>query len=223
MSDSANPDLRPEIVATPEDLGISENNSIIVSEPCVYSGNTVVELSGNVPDINKIDGKTEFETYSELDSLGRVGVAYANISTKTMPLEGEVRGEIGMMKPTGWKQNKYDCIEDRYLYNRAHLIAWCLGSENDNALNLMTGTRQLNLAMVPYENKVANYCRRTGNHVLYRVTPDFEGDNLVASGVEIEALSVEDDEISFHIYVFNVQDGVEIDYSDGSNKEKLQE
>lgn len=209
-------------------LGISSSNSVsgsdtyqIIEQEPTYNGEIVVTLNNNIPNLNKEDGLKEFENYSELDELGRVGVAYANISTKTMPAEGEERGEIGMIKPSGWNQGKYpDVIEDLYLYNRAHMVAWCLGSENANELNLMTGTRQFNLAMVDYEVLVANYCRNTGHHVLYKATPHFTGDNLLADGLELEALSVEDDEISFHVYIFNVQDGIEIDYRDGSNKAK---
>ena len=131
-----------------------------------------------------------FETYSPLDSLGRCGVAYANVGLDTMPTEE--RGSIGQVKPSGWQTVKYDCVDGKYLYNRCHLIGFQLTGENANEENLITGTRYLNVdGMLPFENLVADYVKETENHVLYRVTPIFEGDNLVASGVQMEAMSVE--------------------------------
>ena len=163
-----------------------------------------------------------FETYSELDSLGRCGVAYACVSRELMPTQE--RGQIGNVKPTGWVQAKYEGIVDSqppYLYNRCHLIAYCLTAENDNRRNLITGTRYMNVqGMLPFEEKVARYLDGHDNHVLYRVTPDFHGKELLARGVLIEAYSVEDngEGICFCVYCYNVQPGVEIDYATGESK-----
>ena len=161
---------------------------------------------------------TAFENYSDLDSLGRCGVAYANICRDIMPTEE--RGKIGMIKPSGWHTVKYDVIKDRYLYNRCHLIGYQLAGENANPKNLITGTRYLNVeGMLPFENLVADYVNNTGNHVLYRVTPMFSGSNLVANGVLIEAKSVEDNGggILFNVYCYNVQPGVGINYENGDS------
>lgn len=157
-----------------------------------YSGQAYVELNGNQPTFSEDELVTEsFETYSSLDSLGRCGVAYANVGLDTMPTEE--RGSIGQVKPSGWQTVKYDCVDGKYLYNRCHLIGYQLTAENANKENLITGTRYLNVeGMLPFENLVADYVKETENHVLYRVTPIFEGDNLVASGVQMEAMSVED-------------------------------
>ena len=164
-------------------------------------------------------GNTEaFEIYSELDDLGRCGVAYANICPELMPTEE--RGEIGSVKPTGWHTVKYDQISGRYLYNRCHLIGFQLAGENANEKNLITGTRYLNVeGMLPFENEIADYVKKTGNHVLYRVTPIFEGDNLVANGVLMEAWSVEDNGVGvkFNIFCYNVQPFVGIDYATGDS------
>lgn len=161
---------------------------------------------------------TAFENYSDLDSLGRCGVAYANICKDIMPTEE--RGKIGMIKPSGWHTVKYDVIKDRYLYNRCHLIGYQLAGENANPKNLITGTRYLNVeGMLLFENLVADYVNNTGNHVLYRVTPMFSGSNLVANGVLIEAKSVEDNGggILFNVYCYNVQPGVGINYENGDS------
>lgn len=186
-----------------------------------YSGNPYVELNGNVPYFTDEElSTTAFELYSELDSLGRCGACYANICKEIMPTEE--RGSIGMMKPTGWHTVKYDCITDRYLYNRCHLIGYQLAGENANEKNLITGTRYLNVdGMLPFENEVADYVDETDNHVLYRVTPVFSDDNLVASGVIIEAKSVEDKGagVQFNVYCYNVQPGISIDYIDGQSWE----
>lgn len=186
-----------------------------------YSGNPYVELNGNVPYFTDEElSKTAFELYSELDSLGRCGACYANICKEIMPTEE--RGSIGMVKPTGWHTVKYDCITDRYLYNRCHLIGYQLAGENANEKNLITGTRYLNVdGMLPFENEVADYVDETDNHVLYRVTPVFSDDNLVASGVIIEAKSVEDKGagVQFNVYCYNVQPGISIDYIDGQSWE----
>lgn len=186
-----------------------------------YSGNPYVELNGNVPYFTDEElSTTAFELYSEIDSLGRCGACYANICKEIMP--AEERGSIGMVKPTGWHTVKYDCITDRYLYNRCHLIGYQLAGENANEKNLITGTRYLNVdGMLPFENEVADYVDETDNHVLYRVTPVFSDDNLVASGVIIEAKSVEDKGagLQFNVYCYNVQPGISIDYIDGQSWE----
>lgn len=186
-----------------------------------YSGNPYVELNGNVPYFTDEElSTTAFELYSELDFLGRCGACYANICKEIMPTEE--RGSIGMVKPTGWHTVKYDCITDRYLYNRCHLIGYQLAGENANEKNLITGTRYLNVdGMLPFENEVADYVDETDNHVLYRVTPVFSDDNLVASGVIIEAKSVEDKGagLQFNVYCYNVQPGISIDYIDGQSWE----
>ena len=186
----------------------------------IYDGEPYIELAhGPFFQQDGITGKAEFEQYSELDWLGRCGVAMANLSPALMP--NEERGPIGMVKPSGWHTVKYpELIEDNYLYNRCHLIAFSLAGENANEKNLITGTRYFNVqGMQVFERKVADYIWKTGNHVLYRVTPVFEDQNLVATGVIMEAYSVEDDGkgICFNVFVFNVQPGIEIDYSDGSS------
>lgn len=185
-----------------------------------YSGEDIIQLDQNKPSFTEKEMTTEdFETYSDLDSLGRCGTAYSNICEERMPTEK--RGSIGMIKPSGWHTVRYDdLITTKYLYNRCHLIAFQLAGENANEKNLITGTRQMNEEMIPYENQVADYVRETGNHVLYRVMPLFEGENLLATGVEMEAFSVEDDGegVSFHIFIYNVQPGVEIDYATGESK-----
>jgi len=184
-----------------------------------YCGQPYVAVNGNVPFFSdsELTG-TSFETYSDLDSLGRCGAAYASVGINLMPTEE--RGRIGQVRPSGWHTIKYDVIADRYLYNRCHLIGYQLTGENDNEKNLITGTRYLNInGMQPFENMAADYVRKTENHVLYRVTPVFEGDNLVASGVLMEAKSVEDDGegILYCVYAYNVQPGVTIDYATGDS------
>ena len=185
-----------------------------------YIGSPYCVLDGNKPDFPDADKTTEaFESYSDLDSLGRCGVAYANICKELMPTEK--RGEIGMIKPTGWHTVRYDdIIQDKYLYNRCHLIGFQLAGENANEKNLVTGTRYMNVdGMLPFENMVADYVQETNHHVLYRVTPVFEGNDLVCRGVEMEAYSVEDhgEDVSFHVFVYNVQPGIEIDYATGDS------
>lgn len=185
-----------------------------------YSGKNYITLYGNIPDFNETDYQTtSFENYSNLDDLGRVGVAFANIGQDLMPTEE--RESISNIYPTGFKQEKYDIISGKYLYNRCHLIGHQLTGENANKNNLMTCTRNMNAAgMLPYENKVAEYIKETNKHVLYRVTPIFENDNLLANGVQIEASSVEDrcKTICFNIYVYNNQDGIKINYLNGESK-----
>lgn len=184
-----------------------------------YSGTPYTEINENHPYFTEADITTEsFENYSELDSLGRCGVAYANIGQNLMPTEP--RGEIGSVKPTGWHLVKYNNVDGNYLYNRCHLIAYMLAAENANPLNLITGTRYLNTqGMLPFETQVCDYVKNTGNHVLYRVTPIFEGDNLLANGVLMEAYSVEDSGagVEFCIFAYNVQPGIGIDYATGDN------
>lgn len=191
----------------------------ITDEIPEYSGTKIIELNNNVPNFNVSDADTEFETYSELDELGRCGVAYANITINTMPTEE--RGEIGHIKPSGWHTVKYNgVVEGNYLYNRCHLIAFCLAGENDNKLNLVTGTRSFNVdSMYYYEEMVLNYIKENpNNRVLYRVTPIYVGDELVCRGVQMEGLSIEDDTICFNVFCYNVQDGVIIDYATGESR-----
>lgn len=185
-----------------------------------YAGNSFVILDGNKPSFSKKDRERTdaFEIYSNLDKLGRCGVAYANICKELMPTEE--RGAIGMVKPTGWHTVKYDNVEGKYLYNRCHLIGYQLAGENANEKNLITGTRYLNVTgMLKFEDRVADYVKATDHHVLYRVTPVFEGDNLVATGLEMEAYSVEDcgKGVSFHVFVYNIQPGITIDYATGES------
>lgn len=186
-----------------------------------FSGMPYYILNDNQPLFGEEDLTTEaFESYSELDAQGRCGVAYANICVEIMP--DEERQSIGPVKPSGWHTVKYnDLVEGDYLYNRCHLIAYQLAGENANEKNLITGTRYLNVqGMLPFENMVADYVKETKNHVLYRVTPVFENENLVASGVEMEAMSVEDNGqgICFHVYVYNCQPGIVIDYRTGESE-----
>lgn len=185
-----------------------------------YSGQPYIEINDNIPYFTESDLTTEsFELYSNLDEYGRCGVAYASIGIDIMPTEE--RGEIGQIRPSGWHTVKYnDIIDGNYLYNRCHLIGYQLAGENTNEKNLITGTRYLNVqGMLPFENMVTDYVKETGNHVLYRVTPIFEGDNLLASGVLMEAESVEDkgDGILFCVYLYNVQPGIIIDYASGES------
>ena len=185
-----------------------------------YSGSPYVELYGNEPQFADSDkARGGFEEYSPLDSLGRCGVAFALIGTETMPTEE--RGSIGSVKPSGWHTVRYNGVVDgNYLYNRCHLIGYQLAGENANTKNLITGTRYLNVeGMLPFEDKVANYVERTGNHVLYRVTPVFDGSNLVANGVQMEAWSVEDGGkgVSFNVFCYNVQPGISINYATGDS------
>ncbi len=199
----------------------SSSTAVATSELPVYSGSAYTVINNNVPGFSASDmTRTDaFETYSSLDSLGRCGVAYANICKEIMPTSE--RGAIGSVRPSGWHTVKYNGVVDgNYLYNRCHLIGYQLSGENANNKNLITGTRYLNVeGMLPFENMVDDYVDETNNHVLYRVTPVFEGDNLVASGVQMEAYSVEDSGagISFNVYCYNVQPGITIDYATGDS------
>lgn len=207
-------------VTSATDVPTGEGTSAFsLREIPAYSGTPYTEVNGNQPYFTEEELTTQsFETYSELDSLGRCGVAYANVGQDLMPTEP--RGEIGAVKPSGWHLVKYDNVDGKYLYNRCHLIAYMLAAENANPQNLITGTRYLNVqGMLPFETKVCDYVKNTGNHVLYRVTPIFDGDNLLADGVLMEAYSVEDagEGICFCVFAYNVQPGIGIDYATGDN------
>lgn len=185
-----------------------------------YAGEAYVSVNDSIPFFSDEDKNTNvFETYSKLDSLGRCGVAYANICKELMPTDD--REDIGNVTPSGWKQVKYDFISGKYLYNRCHLIGFQLAGENANPLNLITGTRYLNIdGMLPFENLVDDYVDETNNHVLYRVTPIFKGNELVCRGVLMEGFSVEDngESICFCVFAYNVEPGVIINYADGSSQ-----
>ncbi len=198
----------------------SVRGSYNIDEIPEYNKDSYVYINDNIPNFTEDDiSETSYEKYSKQDILGRSGVAIANIGIDLMPTEE--RGSIGMVKPSGWHTVKYDIVDGKYLYNRCHLIGYQLTGENANEENLITCTRQMNTgAMLEFENKVANYIKETNNHVLYRVTPIYDGNNLLASGVQMEAKSVEDNGkgISFNVYVYNVQDGILIDYTTGDSK-----
>lgn len=206
-------------------VSVTSSSSIVnLNDIPAYSTSPYVEINNNVPSFTEEDYTTEaFETYSDLDNLGRCGVAYANICKEIMPAKGEKRTEISMVKPTGWKTTKYEgIVEGNYLYNRCHLIGYQLAGENANEKNLITGTRYFNVTgMLPFENQVADYIKNNeNNHVLFRVTPIFEGKNLVANGVQMEAYSVEDNGkgVKYNIFVYNVQPKITINYADGTSK-----
>lgn len=196
-----------------------EGEVVSLDEIPEYRGEPYVEINGNRPDFSQEDRNTEaFEAYSSLDSLGRCGTAFANVGQELMP-RGE-RENISQIHPTGWQHVEYDFVDGESLYNRCHLIAHQLTGENANERNLITGTRYMNTeGMLPFEEMVGDYVREEDGHVLYRVTPVFEGSDLVARGVEMEGYSVEDqgESVSFHIFAYNVQPGVEIDYATGDN------
>lgn len=199
---------------------VAKPHTIQLDDIPPYSGTAYIEINGNSPFFTPDDYTTSsYEYYSDLDSLGRCGVAYACVGKDLLPTEK--RGEIGMVKPSGWHTVRYDdLISDKYLYNRCHLIAYELSGENANEKNLITGTRYMNIeGMLPFENRVHDYVENTGNHVLYRSTPIFEGNDLVANGVLLEGFSVEDSGsgISFCVYCYNVQPGIEIDYDTGDS------
>ena len=185
-----------------------------------YEGELYTLLNNNIPEFTAEDYTTNsFENYSDLDYLGRCGVAFANISKELMPTED--RESISDITPSGWQSVKYDIVSGKYLYNRCHLIGFQLAGENANEKNLITCTRTMNVeGMLPFEDEVAEYVKTTNNHVLYRVTPVFEGKNLVATGVQIEASSVEDKcgEICFNVFVYNIEEGITIDYLTGESK-----
>lgn len=214
-------DSEADIASTTEALEREVTRSAFTyADLPTYSDAPYVEVNDNNPYFEDADLTTDaFEIYSDLDDLGRCGTAYANICQEIMPTEK--RGEIGQIKPSGWHTVKYpEQITEKYLYNRCHLIAYQLAGENANEKNLITGTRYMNATgMVPFENEVADYVKETNHHVLYRVTPVFEGENLVASGILIEAESVEDQGtgVKFCVFCYNVQPGIEIDYATGDS------
>ena len=185
-----------------------------------YQGEPYVVLNDNQPYFSEEDYQRQvFESYSELDFLGRVGVAFAHIGQELMPTED--RESISSINPTGWVQKEYDIVSGKYLYNRCHLIGYQLTGENDNEKNLMTCTRSMNVdGMLPFENEIAEYIKTTNHHVLYRVTPIFEGNHLLASGVQLEASSIEDHcaSLCFNVYIYNVEDGITIDYQTGESQ-----
>ena len=211
-----------EVPTTGTTVADTESTTFSIDQVGAYSGNPYIAINNNVPYFtdSEMTRTDAFETYSNLDSLGRCGVAYANICNELMPTEE--RGEIGSIKPSGWHTvNYHEYIDGNYLYNRCHLIGYQLSGENANEKNLITGTRYLNVqGMLPFENEVADYVESTGNHALYRVTPIFEGNNLVVSGVLMEAYSVEDQGkgIMFNVYCYNVQPGIVIDYATGDSQ-----
>lgn len=209
-------------------LGYSELNKKEIQAPIKsyeksnipdYTNESYIYINNNEPNFSDEDKNREvFEEYSDLDDLGRCGVAFANLAYELMPTEP--RGNISYIKPSGWRISKYDWIEGEYLFNRCHLIAYSLAGENDNVKNLITCTRYLNATtMQNFEIEIANYIRKTRNHVLYRVTPVFEGENLIAKGVQMEAYSIEDNGkgIKFNIFAYNIEPNVEIDYLNGEN------
>ena len=186
-----------------------------------YSGTAYTIVNNNQPNFSAAELTTKgYEKYSSLDSLGRCGVALASCGKEIMPGTNEERGSISSIKPTGWIQKSYSGVSGGYLWNRCHLIGWQLSAENANRQNLITGTRYMNInGMLPFENMVADYIRETGNHVAYRITPIFEGNNLVCSGVQMEAYSIEDEgeSICFNVYCYNVQPGITINYATGDS------
>ena len=222
VSESSTPSaITAEASETEEKAATTETASLETDSAGIplYSGSPYVELNGNIPDFADDLKTTESsEYYNSLDQLGRCGAAFANIGPDLMPTED--RGSISSVHPSGWMQAEYDFVDGGVLYNRCHLIAYCLTGENANDKNLITGTRYLNnTGMLPFEEKVAKYIDETGNHVLYRVTPDFRDSELVARGVYMDALSVEDEGegICFSIYCYNVQPGVTINYETGES------
>lgn len=201
--------------------GQSTNNTHVdLDEIPSFSDSSYIKINGNIPYFTKDEYTTSsYEYYSDLDELGRCGVCYACIGQDIMPTEE--RGPIGMVKPSGWHTVKYDIVDGKYLYNRCHLIGYQLAGENANEKNLITGTRYLNVTgMLPFENVVAQYVQDTNNHVLYRVTPIFNGDNLLANGVLMEAYSVEDNGkgVCFNVFCYNAQPGISIDYKTGESE-----
>lgn len=200
-------------------IGVTDTRVDTLADVPEFSDEPYVIINDNKPNFAESDLVTDsYEYYSPLDSLGRCGYVMACVGTDIMPTEE--RGAIGMVKPTGWQTVKYDNVDGKYLYNRCHLIGYQLTGENANTKNLITGTRYLNVeGMLPFENLIAEYVEETDNHVLYRVTPIFEGDNLLATGVQMEGYSVEDDgaEICFNVFAYNAQPDITIDYATGES------
>ena len=205
----------------PSSVGSGTATAVKPSSLPKYSGEAYVVVNNNQPNFSASELTTKgYEKYSSLDSLGRCGVAIASCGKEIMPGANEERGSISSIKPTGWIQKSYSGISGGYLWNRCHLIGWQLSAENANRQNLITGTRYMNInGMLPFENMVADYIEETGNHVAYRITPIFEGNNLVCSGVQMEAYSIEDDGdgICFNVYCYNVQPGITINYANGDS------
>ncbi len=228
-SQQAPPDTNNSSVAKPQQNASSDQAETYVKEENIqtddkipeYSGQDFIPLNDNVPIFSQQElTATAYEKYGELDSLGRVTTAVATLGRETMPKKGEKRGDISKIKPTGWVQKQYDNVNSKWLYNRCHLIGWQLSAENDNRKNLITGTRYFNTeVMLPFENMVADYIKETGNHVAFRVTPVFDGDNLLCKGVQIEAFSVEDggEGVCFNVFCYNTQPGITIDYKTGES------
>lgn len=216
QNDSQNP--------TEDPTEISDDETAVPVDPTTipaYSGSPYVVINDNQPQFSSAELTTAaYESYADLDSYGRCGMAIASCGTEIMPRDGEERGSISSIYPSGWEQAKYSGISGGYLWNRCHLIGWQLSAENANRQNLITGTRYMNTeGMLPFENMVADYIQETGYYVAYRVTPVFEGSNLVCSGVQMEAYSIEDDGegICFNVYCYNVQPGISIDYATGKS------
>ncbi len=210
------PEVSVPEVSVP-DIG---KNGFSLEDIPAFSDKPYIAVNGNTPYFTENEITAEsYEFYSALDSLGRCGVTIACIGKELMPTED--RGNIGQVKPTGWHTVKYDCVDGKYLYNRCHLIGYQLTGENANVNNLVTGTRYMNVTgMLPFENMVADYIKETGNHVMYRVTPIFDGDDLLCRGVLMEAYSVEDEGegICFNVFVYNAQPSIEIDYATGESR-----
>ena len=212
---------KPTENRNPSSVGGGTAKPVDLSSIPAYSGNAYVTINNNKPSFSSAELTTKgYEKYSSLDSLNRCGVAIASCGKEIMPGANEKRGSISSIYPSGWNQAKYDGISGGWLWNRCHLIGWQLSAENANRENLITGTRYMNISgMLPFENMVADYIRETGNHVAYRITPIYDGNNLVCSGVQMEAYSIEDsgDGVEFNVYCYNVQPGIKINYADGSS------
>lgn len=221
------PETTPETKPTekpqekPTGVGTGKATPVSLKNIPAFSGKAYVTVNNNVPNFSAKELTTKgYETYSNLDSLGRTRVAVASVGKDTMPKDGEERGSISSIKPTGGKQAKYTNVSGGWLYNRCHLIGWQLSAENANPKNLITGTKYLNIqGMLPFENMVADYIKESSGHVAYRITPIYDGNDLLASGVQMEAYSVDDagESICFNVFCYNVQPGVEIDYATGDS------
>lgn len=220
-SKETEPPTTTEKPNSPNSVGTGVASAVDPSTLPAFSGTAYTVVNGNQPNFSAAELTTKgYEKYTSLDSLGRCGVALASCGKEIMPGADEERGSISSIKPSGWVQAKYDGISGGYLWNRCHLLGWQLSAENANRQNLITGTRYMNInGMLPFENMVADYIRETGNHVAYRVTPIFEGNNLVCSGVQMEAYSIEDEgeSICFNVYCYNVQPGITINYATGDS------
>ena len=212
---------KPTESSKPSSVGSGTAKPVELSSIPAYSGKAYITVNNNKPSFSSSELTTKgYEKYSKLDSLNRCGAALASCGKEIMPGADEKRGSISSIYPSGWNQAKYDGISGGWLWNRCHLIGWQLSAENANRENLITGTRYMNISgMLPIENMVADYIKETGNHVAYRVTPIYDGNNLVCSGVQMEAYSIEDkgEGIEFNVYCYNVQPGIKINYADGSS------